>query len=314
MGDDGAGGSSDGPLTAAEAFGLLENEVRQEILLALSDVDDEGLNAPTLSFSDLHSRIDADVNTSHFNYHLQQLLGCFVEKRTGGTAYPTGTLENEEAYALRPEGLLLVWTLRSATGSGDLGLEPFDAGFDCHHCGERVEAVYRNAVFLIECPGCDYHYEFNPTPPGVVHGTDDREAVLDRVGAYNRTVRGGVARGVCPLCANGLDHRFVDADRTNYPRRDLREVFVHFSCDYCGYVDYLTVGELLLQHPTVVERGLREGVPVLSAPPWELEFVATDAAVTVTGTDPWTVRFEPSLAGATPSIVLDESLSTREPP
>lgn len=298
------------PLTTAEAFGLVENEVRQEILLALSDVDARGLNAPTLSFSELYSRVDADVSTSHFNYHLQQLQGRFVEQRGGDTAYPGGEFDWPDGYALRPEGLMLVWTLRSATTDGEATLDRFETDFDCYHCGGRVEATYTNAIFLIECAECGYHYEFNPTPPGVVHGSPDPATVLERVAAYNRTVRSGVARKVCPRCANGLDHRFVDAADTNYPRRDVRETFVHVSCDHCGFLDYLTVGELLLHDPAVVEFCLRHGVDVLAERHWDLEFVTTDAAVTVANRDPWRVRFAPTLDGETLEVVLEESLST----
>lgn len=309
MADD-TGDRGEGPVTTAEAFALVENEVRQEILLALSDVGAEGLNPPTLSFSELYSRIDADAGSSHFNYHLKQLKGHFVEERGEETAHPSGGFDGETGYALRPEGLLLVWILRSGTTADEALVDAFDTGLDCYHCGASVEAAYTNAIFLVECSECGYHYEFNPTPPGVVHGSPDDDEILDRVAAYNRTVRGGVARQVCPMCANGLDHRFVDAAETNYPRRDVRTAFVHFSCDHCGYLDYLTVGELLLQHPAVVQFCLTHDVPVVEAPHWELEFVATDTAVSIAGRDPWQVRFTPTFGGETLEVLVDDSLAT----
>jgi Zn ribbon nucleic-acid-binding protein len=304
-------GGEGGPASPSEAFELVGNEVRQEILLALSEPDGETLNTPVLPFSELYDRVDADVNSSNFNYHLQQLLGQFVEQREPDeTAHPNPGVADEPGYALRPEGLLLTWIVRS--GAGTMGASPrsFDAGFDCHHCDAPVRATYENAVFLLECSGCGYHYDYNLTPPGVARDTDDPEELLARVAAYNRTIRGGFARGVCPLCANAVDHRFVPAAETNYPRKDLREVFVHRRCDHCGYIDYLTVGELLLQEPALVGFCLEHGVDVVSQPIWELPFAATDECVTVEQTEPWTVRFSLTLDGETLELRVDDDLST----
>lgn len=304
---------ANGPGSAGEVFGLIGNDVRQEILLALSDPDGETLNAPVRTFSELYDRVDTDVDSSNFNYHLQRLVGRFVEKREGDTAHLNQGVADEPGYALRPEGLLLTWIVRS--GAGAMGSEPrsFDAGFDCHHCDAPVRAAYENAVFLVECTGCGYHYDYNLTPPGVVRGTDDPEEILARVAAYNRTVRSGFARGVCPLCANAVDHRFVPASETNYPRADLRELFVHRRCGHCGYIDYLTVGEYLLTEPALVSFCLDHGVDVVSTPIWELPFAATDEAVTVADTDPWTVRFALDLDGDTLELRVDEGLSTTVP-
>lgn len=301
----------DGPPTASEVFGLIGNEVRQEILLALSEPSGETLNTPVLPFSELYERVDVDVNSSNFNYHLQQLLGAFVEQRDAEeTAHPNPDVADEPGYALRPEGLLLTWLVRSSADAMGSAPRSFDARFDCHHCDAPVRATYENAVFLLECSGCGYHYGYNLTPPGVIRDTDDPEEILTRVAAYNRTIRSGFARGVCPLCANAVDHRFVPAAETNYPRRDLRELFVHRRCDHCGYIDYLTVGEYLLQDPELVAFCLEHGLDVLSKPIWELPFAATDECVTVEQTEPWTVRFSLTLDGETLERRVEEDLTT----
>lgn len=310
MSDDSDGTRSRGGLAPEDAFALVGHEVRQAILLALSTPNGDSLNTPVLSFSELYARVDPDVNTSNFNYHLQQLLGHFVEEREDDTAHLNPDVADEPGYALRPEGLLLTWIVRAGTTTTDATLDTFDAGFDCYHCNTRVEATYENGLFLIECPGCDYHYAYNPTPPGITHGTDAPADVLDRVGAYNKTVRGGVARGVCPFCANAVDGRFVAAADTNYPRRDLREVFIHRTCDHCGFIDYLTVGEyLLLRNTALISFCLAHDVDVTAGPLWGFEFAATDTCVTVEQTEPWAVSFVLVLDDETLEIRLDETLS-----
>jgi Zn ribbon nucleic-acid-binding protein len=301
-----------GGLTTEEAFSLVGNEIRREILLALSDVGDDR-NPPTLSFSELYERVDTDVNTSQFNYHLQQLLGHFVESRAEDTAHLNEefTADEQGAYALRPEGLLLMWTVRASTGE-DPDLPRFAVGTDCHHCGEPIEATYENSLFKIECTECGYHYDYNLTPPGVVHGTEDHDEILSRVAGYNRSVRSGFARGVCPLCAGRVDERFVDPAETRYPGRDKREVLIHRACDHCGNIDYLTVGEFLLTDAGLVSFCYERGLDVLDGPLWELPFVATDECVTVVDTDPWEVTFALTLEGDSLRISLDESLSALE--
>jgi len=70
-----------GTLSPEETLSLIGNEVRAEILWALSDARGGVGSPPVLSFSELRSRVDADVDSSQFNYHLQQLVGHFVERR-----------------------------------------------------------------------------------------------------------------------------------------------------------------------------------------------------------------------------------------
>ncbi len=304
-----------GGLTTEDAFALVGHEVRREILLALSDPGPDR-NPPAMAFSDLYAAVDADVDTSQFNYHLQQLLGHFVESRGESTAHGNDAFVVDEAdsgpYALRPEGVLLMWTVRASTAPADPDLDPFAVGVDCHHCGAPVEAAYENALFVVECPDCGYHYDYNLTPPGVVHGTDDRTEILDRVADYNRTVRSGFARGICPLCAGRVDERFVDPAETNYPGRDRRAVLIHRACDHCGNIDYLTVGEYLLTDAGLIAFCHERGVDVLDGPLWTLSFVATDEAVDVLGTDPWEVAFDLELSGDRFRVVLDETLSVVE--
>lgn len=300
-----------GSLTPEEALSVMGNEIRARILWVLGDARLEDGTPTALSFSELHSRVDADVDTSRFNYHLQQLVGHFVERRDDADSQLVSSMgADEDGYALRPEGSTLTRLVRAWTFTGSPSLDPFEIDLDCYYCGTAVEATYRNWLFKLQCPGCEYLYDYNLVPPGVVG--DDEETALSRVAEYNRHVRLAFARGVCPLCAGGLDARFVDPTELGYPRGDRRAALVKRTCDHCGHVDNLTVGELLLRDADLVSFCNERGLDVTTTPIWELEFAATDRRTTVNATDPWEVAVAVTRGGDTLELVVDEDLAVVE--
>lgn len=302
-------GDPDEGLTADEAFALVGNDVRAEILRALSQARGGQGVLESLSFSELYSRVDVDVTSSQFNYHLQELLGTFVERGEERNAQLDERMAGDldEGYVLRPEGTILTRTIRSQVVSGSHSLEPFDTGFECHFCGTSVEAVYGNAVFMARCPGCDYMYEYDLTPPGGVD--DDEEVLLEQVGRYLWHRRLTFADGVCPMCSNGLRTSFVVGGETVYPRSDRREVMINRWCDHCGERSYLRTGELLLREPALVAFCENNGIDAGAAKMWELEFASTDRYVSVESTDPWRVSFHLPAESEEFHVELDEDLS-----
>jgi DNA-binding transcriptional ArsR family regulator len=84
-------------LTAEDAFALIGNETRAEILRVL------GQDAHSaFSFSELRSRLNPDIDSSQFNYHLRQFVGHFVEQTNDG-------------YQVRPRGRTLYRMIRAGT-------------------------------------------------------------------------------------------------------------------------------------------------------------------------------------------------------
>lgn len=324
-----------GSLSPEEALKLIGNDVRAEILWALSEARSGEGGPPALTFAELRERVverreeaakhaqrrgeeytgDVAVDSSQFNYHLQELVGHFVERREeDGVAASqlVGEMAGDHGagYALRPEGTILTRTIRSLTFTGDADLNPFPVGLDCYYCGTAVEGAYGNAIFKIQCPGCDYLYDYNLTPPGVI--AEDEETVLSRVARYNRHVRFAFADGICPYCANDVDATFQTAAGTGYPRSDLRAVVVSRGCTHCGNMDNLTLGELLLRDPELVSFCHERGLDVARTPIWDVEFAATDRHVTVHSEDPWEVSLAVTLDGDTLELVLDGGLAVRE--
>jgi hypothetical protein len=305
-----------GELSPETALSLLGNEVRASVLWALSRARGGQGPPPVLSFSELREQADVDVDSSRFNYHLQELVGTFVERVEPGAedadaqVVPEMAMLAEEGFRLRPEGTTLIRTVRAWSVAGAATLDPFEIGTSCHHCGTTLVAEYDNAIFAIQCPDCEYLYDYNLTPPGILDGETDR--VLERVAEYNRHQRLAFARGSCPLCGHGVDIEFQVPAETGYPRSDLREVLVRRGCLHCGHKDNLTLGELLLRDAGLIAFCHEQGRDVTTTPIWELEFAATDRHTAVRSRDPWRLTLSVSGDDDTLELDVDETLTVVE--
>lgn len=275
-----------------DAFALVGNEIRADILRVLGEAPHEGV-----AFSELRDRVDGSVDSGRFNYHLQKLVGRFVD-------------DTDDGYVLRTSGLALYRAVQSGAFDREVSLDPFAAGFDCYFCGTAVEAAYEAGSFRLRCPGCDHLYSRTMLPPSA---TDDGEAaLLERVDQFNRRRFGLAASGVCPVCVDGLDLSFVDAAAAWSEGTDRLSAFVHRACDNCGREQHMTVGLALLDHPAVVSFFADHGVDIRSVPHWELEFAVTDNHTTVRSRDPWEVALEVPCEGDRLRVVVDEELTVLE--
>lgn len=173
-----------------------------------------------------------------------------------------------------------------------------------------MEAAYGNGICKVQCPDCEYRYDYNLTPPGVI--ADDEADVLSRVARYNRHVRFAFADSVCPYCANAVPAEIRTTAGTGYPHSNRRKVIVTRQCDHCGNMDNPTVGELLLRDSELVSFCHERGLDVANTPIWDLEFAATDRHVTVHSTDPWEASLTVSLDSDTLELTVDESLPVVE--
>ncbi|WP_415380828.1 winged helix-turn-helix domain-containing protein [Halosimplex sp. TS25] len=273
-----------------DAFALIGNETRAAILRALGETPHEGV-----SFSDLRSRVDAEMDSGQFNYHLSQLVGQFVDR-------------DDDGYTLRSEGLALYRQIRAGTFNRRAAVEPFEIGLDCYFCGAPVEGEYEDGTFELRCPGCDHVYSHAQLPPSTVE-TGDVQNLLERVDQYNRHEMLAYARGVCPTCVSPLDTEFVRGEDVWSEGSERFDVFVGSECDHCGARHYMSVGLAVLYHPAVVAFFHDHGVDVTSRPHWELAWAMTDESLTVRDTDPWEVALEVERDGETLELVVDEDVS-----
>jgi len=276
-----------------ETFATIGNETRAEILRILGEDP-----YAELSFSELRSRMGEDIDSGQFNYHLQQLLGQFVD-------------HTDDGYTLRPEGVTLYRLIRAGSFTQELHLEPFGAGFDCYFCEAAVEARYETGVFELVCPGCAYQYGKARLPPSAID-PDEPHAALSLIDQYLRQNILALSGGVCPFCVNALDVGFVPGEDVWVESAAELDVLVEYSCDHCGNGHYLSVGLSLLYESSLISFFEDHGVDVTSIPHWNLEFAITNDAVTVRETDPWEVSLTVSRDDERLVIVVDDDLTVLE--
>lgn len=276
-----------------ETFATIGNETRAEILRILGEDPYAGL-----SFSELRSRMEGDIDSGQFNYHLQRLLGQFVDR-------------TDDGYTLRPEGVTLYRLIRAGSFTRELRLEPFDADFDCYFCGTAVEARYETGIFELVCPGCEYQYGKSRLPPSAID-PDEPRAALALIDRYLRRNVVSLSGGVCPFCVNSLDIGFVSGADVWMESAAELDALVGYACDHCGNEHYLSVGLSLLYDSSLIAFFEDHGVDITATPHWELEFAMTDDAVTVRQTDPWEVSLEVSRGDETLVITVDDDLTVLE--
>ncbi|MEF8885508.1 MAG: helix-turn-helix domain-containing protein [Haloarculaceae archaeon] len=117
-----------------EAFGILGDDTRIRILQTLGTADGP------LAFSELFDRIEYD-DSSNFGYHLEKLVGHFVEK-------------TDDGYALAQPGRRVVEAVLSGAVTDDPVLDRTAIDRPCPFCRTDVEVAYRQEHVSLHCPDC----------------------------------------------------------------------------------------------------------------------------------------------------------------
>ncbi|WP_117594648.1 winged helix-turn-helix domain-containing protein [Haloprofundus halophilus] len=277
---------SDAGIAPAEAFALLGNDTRIEILQAL--LDEDGSEEP-VSFSELYERVDID-DSAHFNYHLKKLTDHFVRR-------------TDEGYTFRYPGWKVVRAVFAGTFTDRAELEPFDADGDCYDCGGGLQAWYAEERLTIACGDCGTVHVSYPFPPG---GLDDRtpEELLQ---AFHHHVRHHyclAADGVCPECMGKMETAL--SRETTYPGLDVQ---VTHECHRCHNRLHSAVGLNLLDNADVMTFHAERGVDLSTRPFWTLPWCVSDERTDVVSCDPLEIRLDISTGGDSMCIVLDDSLN-----
>jgi hypothetical protein len=189
-------------LAPDEAFAVLGDETRMGILRALGDLE------PPAAFSDLYERSGID-DSGAFNYHLDRMVGHFVERVDGG-------------YRLAPAGRRVVEAVLSGAVTEQPALDRTPVDEPCPYCGGQVEMAWEHGgveLFCTECAG-RYGRRYreggtpadevagylgrNPLPPAGVHDRDP-EAVLGAAWTWGELEILALASGVCPRCSGAVE-------------------------------------------------------------------------------------------------------------
>lgn len=278
---------------AAAAFRSLADEHRIAVLVALWE------NGP-LAFAELQAAAGFE-DSGHFNYHLDKLVGQFVEKEG-------------ERYRLRAAGTKAIDIVFDGRFAGSVASvdQPIDA--DCPECAAPLHAHYEDGTVEIACPECPVVVHLGYFPP---RGRTARD-LESFLAAYARRLWRDftlAAEGVCPHCSGRMEtHVEVDPDwHLSLPAVS--------DCRDCGVEIGTTIGLRLLADPEVVGFLHDHGVRVTETPFWELDFCLDDADAELLDEEPFRVVVPIERDGEVLRVTVDESarvvsterVRTREP-
>jgi sirohydrochlorin ferrochelatase len=273
---------------AADAFALLGEETRVDILRGLADAQ-AGFRPDPIPFSELHDSVDVR-DSAHFNYHLKQLVGEFVEK--------------DDGYQLSYAGKKVVRAIRAGVYTGDTELDPASVEGTCPWCGEsELVSAAGEEWIRIRCSACGDVLTSNSFPPGGLQDRD-REAVLE---VFDRLVRHRVsfaADRICPECTGPMAVHVSETipDPWNF------EALPAFQCRRCAFWVVPSFGMLLLEHPRVVEFYADHGIDLRERPYWDLPVCVSDRYTTIQSRDPWRVELAVEKGNETLRARIDDGV------
>lgn len=280
--DPAVGPDVDDGLPAAEAFALLGNETRIDILQALWRAPDH-----PVAFSALRKRVGMR-DSAQFNYHLSKLTDHFVRSTGGG-------------YEFQYAGEKVVRAILAGTFTDRVSLE-FPVAGECFECGAALEGRYSDERLGVRCSACDTTYGRYAFPPGGLRDRSDAEVAA----AFDQRVRHLhclAADGVCPECGGRVATEITPDDDD---RLDL-DVRVDHTCQQCQHTISSPVGLSLLDDATVVAFHAEHGVDLTSTEHWTLDWCVTDETTTY-DPDRDRVSVGITLGGETLTVALDGDL------
>lgn len=243
---------------AVEAFELLGDETRLAILLALWEAYDPRAVENSVPFSTLFDRVSVS-DSGTFTYHLDKLVGRFVEATDGG-------------YRLRNSGLKVVRAVIAGAGLEEQELPATEIPRTCYHCDSPVELSYEDERLYQICAECEGHVGPDSTerapegtlmvydnfnPAGLANRTPGEVFVAGTI-EYHRAVT-LLIRGVCPECSGPVDESLHICESHVASEGELcpncntwNEARVSYVCSVCKYSGSYPAWTAVFDHPAVV--------------------------------------------------------------
>lgn len=269
------------PERGHEAFDLLGHEIRLAIIERLAAERRRSWRANGLEFAALRKAVGVE-DAGQFNYHLDKLLGTFVEKR-------------DDEYVATTAGVEVAGTVRAGTYETDDVSFTAAIGARCTECDDRLEAAYQGGTLQVRCPEHGL-YHATAIPPAVVRDRDP-ETVVALAQRNARNELGRALDGACVHCWGTVDvetpveppKELLDQQGTTPDEVD--QVVVEFACRDCEATFWTAASVTVLDHPAVVAFYHDHGVNVRDRGYLELSFVDGTNGV-VESTDPVRVRID----------------------
>jgi hypothetical protein len=278
-----------------EAFDLLANELRLDILRTLGEADASGEELP-MAFTELQRRVGVADN-GRFNYHLSQLVGRFVEKTDGG-------------YKLRPPGISVYQAIISGAYTDEADIEPTRVeGEFCDECEAAGKAWYEDSHFHLGCAECGKLIIHYPLPPGSFD-RENPESMVDAGSAWFLRDQITADRGVCPYCAGAVHKRLSGDDSKMGVLGERKYVgVVSYACDRCSWELYCNPPFAMSTAPEVIGFFADRGIDILDRHPWA---TYPNAEENVLSKDPWRVEIRYHADGDELRLVIDENAAIVE--
>lgn len=272
----------------ADAFALLGNEIRIQILQALWATSET-----PVTFSDLFRATDVD-DSAQFSYHLRQLTQHFVR-------------QTENGYSLRQAGNKVV----QAVLAGSFNVHPsrsLTISDTCVKCSGPLEAVYEDEMLAITCRRCHHEHGEYPFPPGALNDRTDAE-VLEAFDQRVRRLYGLAKDGVCPECSGRMQTVIAtpdDAGDCDLGGAPLRAGYV---CEQCAHTLTSAVGLGLIDESAVIAFYENHDIDLRTMPYWQLEWCVSDESMRIQSQEPLRISIMITLNDDVLEVVLDRELT-----
>lgn len=243
------------PEPSSELLGLVSDDRRLAILLALLEHRGDNPQEPGLSFSALQEAA-AIEDPGNFNYHLDRLCGPLITNE-------------DEGYELTHTGEKVAGLLVSGAYDDPEQETAHTTDRTCPHqgCEAPLAVTLSPGGTAVRCT--DEHFCFETgLLPGADPGRDAAE-LFDLAVLQWQEYLEFIGRGeACPNCfgrmPGGLEVRDVDGHTV---------AVATFTCERCGRTVTTPPGAVAVRHPAVVALYHRAGEDVRTVPPWEMRLL-----------------------------------------
>ena len=299
--------SEDTVLTSDDAFAVLGNETRIQILRTLGETDEP------LSFTEVRERVGIRQG-AQFNYHLNKLVGHFVQK-------------TDEGYELRRPGRRVIEAVLSGAITDDPSVAPTSVDFECRLCGAPLKLSYIQERVELYCTGCAGQYDEigkprNPDapedhgwlggynlPPAGIYGRSPAE-ILQTASLWTHLAFIAWGNDVCPRCSATVEQtlRVCEGHDTLdglCPKCDRRHaVQLTSRCTNCGATMEGLFGNHLMKSPQLRSFVADHDIdPITDGVEWGWDYEEE-----VLSSDPFKARFIYTVDGETLTLTVDDNL------
>lgn len=262
---------SDPDRPTADTFAALSDPIRIEIVEALAEYHQEHPTDPGVQFSTLRKSVGIR-DSGRFLYHLEKLLGVFVEK-------------TDDRYRLTYAGVEIKNAIVAGTYTNDGTIDSTGLDSTCSICGSSASASYDSGVLTVTCEN-EHPLFVWALPANAADGREIEELIeLATTLAYHAHEL--VVGGTCSECYSPVEptiRRVESSDPNGQPLRFTAH------CEACGATWDVPVGFTLIGHPEVEALYRRQGRPIREEYWWELEFVGDGISIERLDEEPLTVR------------------------